>query len=212
MKLLHKSSFLRNQIEEKTHVNDHSEVAYATLLGTASRDLREGRPLHAMRIFSSLAKVDFTRQRDARLGEAVAIARMGEFKKAFGESEKMLQGIIQDFPEPTVSKADTLKSLAEVKIGLEHYDGIDEILEEAAQIYFEQGITKANGAIVHLQGLVALSRGELDDAIDKFKWAATLADIKIPEVVPSGFAIEAMPEFTTSVGSGFTGSLIGARS
>jgi tetratricopeptide (TPR) repeat protein len=206
----HRSSYFNIRQRRKLVNSEKQEAAYARLLGIASRDLREGRYLHALVIFGSLAKVEFTRQRDARHGEAVAQARMGQFKEAFTESEKKLKKFVSDYPDPTVSKADALKSLAEVSIGLQHFDGIGQILEEAAQIYDTQGLTKANGSIVHLQGLVALWNEDFENAIEKFTWAATLSEIKIPEVVPSGFGIEAQPEPTTSDQFGFA-NLAGMR-
>lgn len=160
-----------------------TEVACTTFLGIASRDLKEGRNLHALQLFGSLAKVEFTRQSDARLGEATALARMGLFQ----EADKKLKKIVTDYSEPTVFKADSLRAWAEVKIGLGNYERIDQILEEAAQIYSDQGLTKSNGAVVHLQGVVAMRQGDLEGAVEKLKWATMLTEIKIPEVVPSGF-------------------------
>jgi tetratricopeptide (TPR) repeat protein len=189
---------------------EQKEAAYATFLGIASRDLREGRFLHSLVIFGSLAKIEFGRQPVALQGEAVAQARMGQFKEAYREAEKKLKLIIERYDKPTVFKADTLKSLAEVSIGLQHFDNIDGILSEAADIYSEQGLTKANGSVVHLQGLVALWRGKIEEAMEKFTWASTLSEIKIPEVVPSGFGIEATPEARTSDTAGLV-ALAGAH-
>jgi tetratricopeptide (TPR) repeat protein len=170
------------------------EAACVTLLSIASRDLKEGRYLHALTIFRALSKIDFSWQQVALQGEAVSLVRMGEFKGTYAEAERMFKSLVNTYDKATVSKADTLAQLAEVSIGLEHTDDVDGILKEAADIYFEQGLTKANGSIVHLQGLVALTRGNVEEALEKFNWATTLSEIKVPEIVPSGFGIEAPPE------------------
>lgn len=66
LRLLHKSSFLSSgSLKGEQNVN---EVTLVGILGIASRDLREGRNLHALQLFGSLAQVEFKRQRDARLG------------------------------------------------------------------------------------------------------------------------------------------------
>jgi tetratricopeptide (TPR) repeat protein len=170
------------------------EAACVTLLSIASRDLKEGRYLHALTIFRALSKIDFSWQQVALQGEAVSLVRMGEFKGTYAEAERMFKSLVNTYDKATVSKADTLAQLAEVSIGLEHTDDVDGILKEAADIYFEQGLTKANGSIVHLQGLVALTRGNVEEALEKFNWATALSEIKVPEIVPSGFGIEAPPE------------------
>ncbi len=175
-----------------------TEANCATFLSIASRDLKEGRYLHAKTIFSALTKIDFSWKHIASQGEAVATARMGEYEGAFSSAEKMLQKLVTQTSEQTVFKADTLKSLAEVSIGLRHLDKIDDILKEAADIYFDQGLTKANASVIQLQGLVALQRGDVQEAMDKFSWARTLSEIKIPEIVPYGFGIEAAPEPSVS--------------
>lgn len=167
------------------------EAVCTTFLGIASRDLQEGRFLHGLTIFRSLATIDFSWQQVAQQGEAVALARVGQSMAALEESEQKFKTLVSKFDKPTVSKADTLKSLAEVSIVLGHYDQIDHILTEAADIYTEQGLPKANGSIVHLQGIVALANGDIQGAMEKFEWAKTLAEIKIPEIVPFGFGIEA---------------------
>jgi hypothetical protein len=138
------------------------EAACVTLLSIASRDLKEGRYLHALTIFRALSKIDFSWQQVALQGEAVSLVRMGEFKGTYAEAERMFKSLVNTYDKATVSKADTLAQLAEVSIGLEHTDDVDGILKEAADIYFEQGLTKANGSIVHLQGLVALTRGNVE--------------------------------------------------
>jgi hypothetical protein len=170
------------------------EAVCTTFLAIASRDLQEGRFMHGLAIFRSISKIEFSWQRAALQGEAVALTRVGQSKDALAESERKFKSLVGRFDKPTVSKADTLKSLAEVSIVLEHYDEIDSILTEAADIYTEQGLTKANGSIVHLQGLVALAKGDIQAAMEKFEWAKTLSEIKIPEIVPFGFGIEAPAE------------------
>ncbi|HEU5004666.1 MAG TPA: hypothetical protein VFT49_01090 [Candidatus Saccharimonadales bacterium] len=172
-----------------------SEGRLAGILGVACRDLREGRNLHALQLFGSLVGVEFTYQRDARLGEATALARMGRFS----EAEDKLQQIVNDYSERTVFKADSLRALAEVRIVLGNLEGIDDILEEAAQIYQIHSFTRPCGAIVHLQALVAMRRGDMDEAVEKIRWATTLTEIKIPDVVPAGFgSIEPLHDGTVS--------------
>lgn len=182
------------QTEMTDRMFKQKEVVCTTFLGIASRDLKEGRYLHALTIFGALARTDFTRRQIALQGEAVAMVRMGQYKEAFSEAEKMLRSILDANSEPTVFKADNLKSLAEVSIGLQHFDDIDAVLEEAAQIYDQQHLTKANGSVVHLQSIVALWRQDYRAAMEKLTWANILSEIKIPEIVPSGFGIEAPPE------------------
>lgn len=173
------------------------EVTCTTFLGIACRDIREGRTMHALAIFQALAKTNFTRKKIALQGEAVALAKTGQSRDAFTESRKKFKKIVDMSTEPTVYKADILRNLAEVSIVLQVFDGLDQVLQEAADIYDHQGLPKAQGSIVHLQAIVALWNQDYKAAMDHLTWATTLSEIKIPDSVPDAFSIEAAAEPTS---------------
>jgi tetratricopeptide (TPR) repeat protein len=178
---------------------DHDEYTYANILGIANRALKEGRNLQALVIFGPLAKVDeFSQQAVASRGEAMAKARLGQFQQSLPAYEKQLARTISEDSEPTVYRANTLVTLAGVRIGLQSFDEVEDILDEATRIYSDQGIPEHNAAaITHLHGIVALQRGEYRDAWAKFDWAKALSEGQIPNFVPTEFGIEASLESTT---------------
>ncbi|MGH7156684.1 MAG: hypothetical protein ACREGG_01010 [Candidatus Saccharimonadales bacterium] len=193
------------------HELHQKEVVCTTFLRIASRDLKEGRYLHALTIFKALAKIDFTHKNIALQGEAVALARMGQFKEGLKEAQKKLQTIIEMSPEPTVFRADNLVSLGEVSVALQEFEDVEPILKEAAEIYDHQGLTKAHGSVVHLQSIVALWDEDYQTAIDQLTWATALSEIKIPEIVPAGFGIEGVTEAAMTEPAGLL-ALTGTRS
>lgn len=192
----------------KTDEMRSMETTCVTFLDIANREYQAGRPHYALSIFSSIAELEgFTYRRDALRGKA-ALAKTGKFQDVWATAEAESIKILEISPEPTVFRAHVLKDLAEASLMLGHFDDIDTILEEAAMIFEAQGLTKEKGPVVYLQALVALKRGQFEQAMAHARWAAALSRIVIPDVVPFGL-VSQPAESTTELGS-LSGLLVGA--
>jgi len=165
-----------------------SDTSATKLLGAAYKSLREGRNQTAVQLFGGIAKVnDFSYWGQAAYGEAIALARCGKLP----EASKKFESLKDKYTDRIVLRANILRGYAETKITLGQFDvDVDGALEEAAQIYKEQGMLPLLGAVIHLQGIVAVRKGEIELAIQNFDWATMFGDTLFPDFVPDVWVSE----------------------
>lgn len=162
------------------------EHAAAKFLGVASRCLRTGQNLKALQISGAFAQAPISRQKHARLFEAIAQSRLG----LTAEAKNSFKELFLSCEEDTVFKADVIREWAKLRIALGEMDNVSDQLELAYGIYTYQGLEERVGAILYLQSLVAMRQGDLQEAIDKTSWATAVSEIRLPDVAPFAPEIE----------------------
>lgn len=180
-------------------MNHETDVNATVLLGIACKDLREGRASKAQHIFGGLAvNREFSYRGLAAYGEAIAMAHAGMIQEAFDKLKSLLDG----FTDPTMLRAKILRAFAETSIKLGQFDGVDDMLKEAAEIFKTQGELHYLGAVVSLQGVVATIRGtDLKLPINNFSWAERFGEAYFPDFVPEQWITDQQTEIPSAASS-----------
>jgi tetratricopeptide (TPR) repeat protein len=155
----------------------------AAVIGTAKQCIENGQFSDALELYWSLEGSSFEFDSDTRFLEATARSRIGQYDKAKQSFEALLR---DDNTKGTVFRANVIREHAHVLILLDQPEGLETLLDEAEKIYKKQKLTSEVGTIRHLQGLVLMRQGHVEEALQKFA-ESTTSEMRIPDFVPSNW-------------------------
>jgi len=175
----------RSKQKRSRELTSETDLAYTQRLQQGCQFLKMGNFNAALRRFSSISRITRFSLRDvAQLYEAQTLHLMGQHRRAY----QMVKQITKQYRAQTVYRATALGLKAEISMSLGMFMGLDEVLEEAAQIFQEQRLTSRHAYIVSLQSDVAAWRGEAQIFTKNEVWAGVHSGIDISEIELPSFA------------------------
>jgi len=156
----------------------------AAIIGTAKQCIEAGQFGDALELYWALEGSGFEFDSDTRYLEAIARSRIGQYEKA---KESFQQLLSDETTKGTAFRANVVRELAHVLIKLDQPEGLEELLNEAEQIYKKQRLTAEVGTIRHLQGLVLMHNGRFEDGMKKIA-ESTTSEMRVPDFVPPAWA------------------------
>ena len=152
----------------------------AAIISTAKRCFEAGQFGDALELYWALEGSSFEFDTDTRFLEAVAKSRIGQYEMAKQSFEVLLS---DERTKGTTFRANVVREHAHVLIKLDQPEGLEQLLNEAEQIYKQQKLTSEVGTIHYLQGLVLIRQGRVDEGMKKIA-ESTTSEMSIPDFVP----------------------------
>ena|GEM_PF-3231217 len=152
----------------------------AALIGTAKQCIETGNIGQGLELYWALKGSGFKFDRHTRYLEAITWSRIGRYEQARDGFQQLLS---DEGTKGTAFRADVVRELAHVLIKLDQADGLEELLNEAEEIYKQQKMTSEVGTIRYLQGLVLMHGGQFEKGL-KLIAEGTSSEMRVPDFVP----------------------------
>lgn len=159
---------------------DHNTTG-AAIAGTAKQCIQAGQIDDALELYWALEGTGFVFDSDTRFLQAKAWSALGQYDKAREIYEELLG---DESTKGKTFRANVVREYARVLIKLDQSGRLEELLNEAEQIYKKQHLTAEVGTIHYLQGLVLIHTGNLEDGMKKIA-EGTTSEMRSPDFVPT---------------------------